>query len=180
MIGRPAAALALCSIASALTGCVTFPETLDLSQAPLPPSAVVVPPPPRHPEAEPASPPAPPKPSLSQLTDRTRPHLEFHGAKIYADSISSSEAKGNVFLDGRELHKANRSFPLAVYAGRIELDGKKEKVTLSDWPIVQTDSAYVQAQAQDTVIVLSRDRMAKIKGPARYVIGSREAELFAP
>jgi len=122
----------------------------------------------------------PPKPSLSALKDRDRPSIEFFGAQIYADSIRGTKAKGHVFLDGTNLHKGNRSFPIAVYAEQMEVDVQRGKVTLSGWPIVQTDSAFVQAQSQDTTIFLNRDRMARIKGPASYVIGDHQEELFLP
>lgn len=181
MIRRAAVAPVAFALAVLLPGCVSLlQEPGPLGQTDSVPAAVVVPPPPRHDADEAAPRPAPPKPSLSRLTDRERPHIDFFGATIYADSISGEEADGHVFLDGRDLHRVNRSFPIAVYAGHIDLDLKREKVTLSDWPIVQTDSAYVQAQDRDTVIVLNRDRMAKIRGPARYVIGNREDDLFAP
>lgn len=183
MTRRAATALALPVLAIALPGCVTLPEGpvgFPVVPANPPAGAVVVPPPPNPPQAEPSAPAAPPRPSLSLLTNRNRSHIEFFGAKIFADSISGAEASGNVFVDGREVHQVNRSFPIAVYAGRIDVDAKKERVTLSDWPIVQTDSAYVQGLAKDTVIILSPDRMARIKGPARYVIGTKDGELFAP
>jgi hypothetical protein len=122
----------------------------------------------------------PPKPSLSRLTDRSRPHLDFHGATIYADSIQGWDAVGHVFLDGSELHRRHRSFPKAVYADRVRVDPEKGEVTVSGWPIVETDTAFVQAQAADTVISLDPSRLAQIDGPARYVIGDKGAELFRP
>lgn len=183
MMRRAAIALASLAMAFVHPGCVTLPEgTVDLPitpQAPVP-GAVLVPAPPNHPSAEPEPAPSPPKPSLSQLTNRNRPHLEFHGARIYADTISGTEATGNVFVDGRDLHQINRSFPIAVYGDHLAVDPKKERITLSGWPLVQTDSAFIQAQDKDTAIILSADRLARIKGPARYVIGTRDADIFAP
>jgi hypothetical protein len=178
MTGRLAIAIATLAAVLASAGCVSIsPNGVESTESPAP--AVVVPPPAGH-SAATSSAPSPPKPSLARLTNRQRPHLDFAGATIYADFISESGASGNVFLDGRDLHQVNRSFPIAVYASHADVDLKKEKVTLSGWPLVQTDSAFVQAQAADTAVVLSRDRMTKIRGPARYVIGTRESDLFTP
>jgi hypothetical protein len=124
--------------------------------------------------------PGPPKPSLSRLTDKNRPKLEFFGATIYADSISEAGAKGNVFVDGTELHRAQRSFPIAVYADEVRLDLINGEAILSGWPIVQTDSAYVQGQSAGTVIQLSQNQVSAITGPAKYVLGDKATELFEP
>ncbi len=130
----------------------------------------------------PSPPPAPPKPSLAALEDRSRPNLEFFGATIYADAIDPVrlEARGRVFLDGTPLHHASRSFPVAVYADHVQIDPDKEQVRFTGWPIVKTDSAFVQAQAPTTVIELSQTRMARIDGPARYVMGDKGKDLFLP
>ena len=178
MTGRLAIAIATLAAVLASAGCVSISSDGGGTAASPAPAVVVPPPPVRSNVASPA--PSPPKPSLARLTNRQRPHLDFFGATIYADFISESGASGNVFLDGRDLHQANRSFPIAVYASHAEVELKKEKVTLSGWPLVQTDSAFVQAQSSDTAVVLSHDRMTKIRGPARYVIGTRESDLFAP
>jgi len=132
--------------------------------------------------AKPAAPgvPAPPKPSLSRLTDRNRPKLDFFGATIYADSITGTVAKGNVYVDGSELHRLQRAFPIAVYAERISVDPIKGEAILSGWPIVQTDSAYVQGQSAETVIHISQNQMSAIDGPAKYVLGDKGADLFLP
>ncbi len=124
--------------------------------------------------------PALPKPSLSKLTNRDRPKLEFFGATIYADSIIGLEAKGNVFIDGTTLHRVQRAFPIAVYADQVSFDPEKGEATITGWPIVQTDSAYVQGQSAGTVIHLSQDRMSGIDGPAKYVVGDKGADLFLP
>jgi len=146
-----------------------LPETMEALPAeatsPEPPPTVRVP---------------PPKPSLARLTDRSRPQLDFHGATIYADSIQGWEAVGNVFLDGSALHRMHRSFPKAVYADRLRVDPVKGEVILSGWPIVETDTAFVQAQSPDTVISLDQSRLAQIDGPARYVMGDKGGDLFRP
>jgi hypothetical protein len=131
------------------------------------------------PPAQPSAP-VPPKPSLSKLTNRERPKLEFFGATIYADSITGLEAKGNVYIDGTNLHRVQRAFPIAVFADQVTFDPVKGEATITGWPIVQTDSAYVQGQSAETVIHLSQDRMSGIDGPAKYVIGDKGAELFLP
>jgi hypothetical protein len=124
--------------------------------------------------------PAPPKPSLARLTDKNRPKLEFFGATIYADAISGTEARGNVFVDGTDLHRVQRAFPIAVYADEVRIDPLKGEATVSGWPIVQTDSAYVQGQAAETFIQLSQNQVASINGPAKYVVGDQAATLFLP
>lgn len=124
--------------------------------------------------------PAPPKPSLARLTDKNRPNLEFFGATIYADSISATGAKGHVFVDGTGLHRVQRSFPIAAYADEATIDLIKGEATLSGWPIVQTDSAYVQGQSAETIIHLSQNQVAGINGPAKYVVGEKGVELFGP
>lgn len=124
--------------------------------------------------------PALPKPSLSKLTNRERPKLEFFGATIYADAIQGLEATGHVFIDGTHLHRIQRAFPIAVYADQVTLDPAKGEATISGWPIVQTDGAYLQGQSSGTVILLSRDKLSRIEGPARYVLGDKGQALFAP
>jgi hypothetical protein len=117
---------------------------------------------------------------LARLTDKNRPKLEFFGATVYADSISGSAARGNVYVDGADLHRVQRAFPIAAYADEIRIDPVKGEATLSGWPIVQTDSAYLQGQSEETFIQLSTNQMTEVKGPARYVVGDKATELFDP
>lgn len=177
---RPLHPVSLLAAATAfLTGCSGF----DPVPSPPPPA----PPVPLTPvEAASASTapgpsvPSLPKPSLSKLTNRERPNLEFFGATIYADAINGLEASGHVFIDGTNLHRIQRAFPIAVYAGKVHLDPANGQATISGWPIVQTDGAYLQGQSPETVIHLSRDKLSRIDGPARYVLGDKGAALFAP
>ncbi|MEO0447020.1 MAG: hypothetical protein AAF191_13185 [Verrucomicrobiota bacterium] len=127
-----------------------------------------------------ASSPSPPKPSLQRLTNRDRPYLEFAGTRIYADTVFGTTARGHVYLDGSQLHQQKRSFPIAAFAETMKLDAKKGQVTLSGWPIVQTDSAYIQARSGKTKITLDQNHLATIDGPTKYVFESSREELFSP
>lgn len=124
--------------------------------------------------------PALPKPSLSNLTNRERPKLEFFGATIYADTINGLQATGNVFIDGANMHRIQRAFPIAVYAHQVTIDPAKGEASISGWPIVQTDGAFLQGQSAETVIHLSQDKLSRIDGPTKYVIGDKGDDLFKP